>query len=455
MSEKIYDLGSYIENPPSIFDILALQNNSQYPNLQSFLKTFRNQVLPLLGNISDALENARDQLADTQKMEKNKQILVELQDLEREYLWAQFIELEAQNRAIKDLTQKLVNEISVNNKKQEEIDSTLSSTGPQFQQKNETVQIEFKKFRAFNAELQQLFKDQNQILRKITQNETQLNNPKVKKTLDEISTIEKELEVLHTKEQEIRQELPQKQRGLESQRLLHQQKEKEFRPLKVKYDGLIAEQVKLEQMLTTDKSRLEEKQKELFEISKKMEEFLRVNKIDPKNRPVVIRTKNIIEDKIRSVKARMRPDTPHPSDAKTRLINNKNLVNSFHTLTGLLETFQSDQIQGEIHALSKDILIMRQQITQKFSNLMNNIGRKGGVQVRSLITSNGVLNFIENGKEKSIASLLAFLLAYYGGKTMQIKINPHNLTPAQMEDLEGIINAFQSKSDSKITISEA
>ncbi len=455
MSERKYDLGSYIENPPSIFDILGAQTRSQYSNLQTFLKIFHDQILPLLGNISETLEKARIQMEDTQKIENNKQILVELQDLEKEYLWAQFIELEAQKRAITDLNQKLDDEISQNSMKKEEIDSSLSSTHPQFQQKNDTVQTEFKKFRTINAELQQLFKDQNQILRKINQIETQLNNPKTKKTPEEISTLEKELESLQANEKETRQKLPQKQKELESQRLLHQQKEKEFRPLKVKFDGIVAEQTKLEQFITVDKSRLEEKQKELSEISKKIQEFLKVNHIESKNRPSSIRTKNIVEDKIKSVKANIKPNSQvPPPDTKSFFQENNILLPSFDKLSGILETFQGTQIQNEIRSLSKEIVTLRNLFTPKFSNLMNGIGRKGGVQVRSLITSSGALRFIENGNENSLASILTFLLAIYGGKTAQIKIDSHNLSPARVEDLKGIIKTFQSKTDSKIKISE-
>ncbi len=454
MSEERYDLKYYIENPPSIFDIFRVHSKTQYTNLQRYLKILYDQILPLFVNISDSLDQARNQMEDSQKMEKNKQILVELQELEKEHLWAQLIELEAQKRAITDLTQKLIGEISANSEKEGEIDSSLSSTRSQFQQKNDTVQTEFKKFRTINTELQQLFKDQNQILRKINQIETQLNNPKVKKTPDEISTLEKELEILHSNEHETRQKFPQKQKELESQRLLQQLKEKEFHPLKVKFDGMIAAQTKLKQFITGDKARLEEKQIELSEISKKIQEFLIVNKIEPKNKPLTIRTKNFIEDKIKSVKANIRPDSQVPSNEKTLLTENNVLLPAFDKLSEILDTLQSDQIQNEIRALSKEIVSLRNQFTPKFSPLMNAIGRKGGVQVRSLVTGKGTLRFIENGKENSIASLLVFLLAVHGRKNSQIKIDSHRLSPAQIEDLEGIINNIQSKTDSEIKITE-
>ncbi len=454
MSGKGYDLGKYIENPPSIFDIIREQTGTQYPKLQAFLKVLQDKILPLLGNISKDLEKSQDRMEDAQRMEKDRQTLIELQNIENEYVWAKFIEIESQKRANIDLTQKLESEIIRNQTKLDEITKSFSPIRAQYEQKNETVQTEFRKFRAINAELQQLFKAQNQILRKTNQIETQLNDPKAKKTPDEISALEKEFDGLHVKEKEIRQGLPQKQKSLESQRILHQEKEKEFRPIKIKYDGMVAEQAKLEQMIKGDNTRLQEKQKEFEEISKKSSEFIKLNNLNLQDRPPTIRTKNILENKIKILRTNLHPDFGLPEIAQDSLTNNKSILSSFQELSVLLETFQISEIQPEISALSQKINTIRNQASSKFSNLMNGIDKKGGVQIRSLITSNGLLRFCESGKEDSISSVLTFLLSIYAGKSSQIKINSSNLTATQLKDLKGLVKLIQSKTDSDIKISE-
>ncbi len=454
MRGKNQDLGSFIKNPPSIFEIIGEEIGTQYPKLQAYLKKFHNEVLPQLKDLGEILERAQNRIEDTHKIEKNKQIQIEIEKLEKEYLWAQYIEFEAQQRAIMDLIQKLGSEISVNQSNLDKINMNLSALQGQYQQKNDSVQTEFKKFRTINADLQQLFKDQNQILRKINQIETQLNNPKAKNTPDENSNLEKELEELRIKEKETREKLPQKQKELESQRLLHQQKEKEFRPIKINFEGTVTEKAKMDQLNAGDHSRLEEKRKELDELSAKIQGFSKSNNINLQNRPPTIRTKNIIEDKIKSIKANLLPNTGSPSDAQSTLIDNNDLLPPFYTLSDILETIQTNEIKDEIRSFSKDIATLRNQFAPKFSQLMDGMNKKGGVQVQSLLTGNGTLRFCESGKNNSIVSLVSILLSISGAKTSQIRFNTRNLSSKQIEELKEIIKVVQSQTDLEIIIVE-
>jgi len=211
----------------------------------------------------------------------------------------------------------------------------------------------------------------------------------------------------------------------------------------------------MEQLIKGDNARLNEKQKEFDEISSKIREFSRSNKMNLQDRPRTIRTKNILVDKIKILKTNLQPNSGVPSNAKSFLTDPHTLLSSFQKLSTILETFQISEIQNEIHSFSKEIVIFRNQITPQFSNLMNGIGKKGGVQVRSLITNNGVLRFCEKGKENSIASVLTFLVTLYGGKSSQIEIDSNNLSSTQIEDLKGIIKLLQSVTDSDVKISEA
>jgi len=191
MSGKIHNIGNYIENPPSIFEIIGERTRTRSQKLEAFLKILHNEILPLLGSISETLEKARNRMEDTQKIEKHRQNVAEIQDLENEYLWAQIIEFEAHKRAITDLTQKLESEISTNQTKRDNICNNLSSVHAQYQQKMRLYKPNLKNSEFSMPNYNNYSKIRTKFYEKLVRSKLDLMIPKRRKPLMKLPTSRK------------------------------------------------------------------------------------------------------------------------------------------------------------------------------------------------------------------------------------------------------------------------
>src|SRR5271157_623122 len=454
MKKILIELAELIRSPPNLLQLYESHTNSSLQNLQVFLTNSHDLFLPQIAALNATLDEIQVVLNLLTESENRQQVGNELGELEVEYLWAQIVEMEAQQRAITDLISKLENDISGNQNKLTELGEEISPIQSQYLQKSANEEEEHDKFQQINADLQQLFEEQNQFARKINQLDTDLANPKSKKEPDEIAQLQNEIEELHLKEKELRLNLPEKQRELNAQTLVFNQKKKETRPIKAKLDQLMTESQSLDQIIRVDNERLEEKRGELETLSSQLSSFLQDNEEKLGNRPSTIRTKNLLEQKLNNLQKTKRvisgsEDLP---DANKLEQLEATLETQLQEFFSGAEDLQPEIVISEIDSLFLWAQTFRRQFSSHFAEAMNLLELKGGVQCLSLPNEKTVLNF-NTDPANVIGVALSFSLAT--NEQNKVLISTQNLTDYEIELLYQMIDKLKANpSYSQIGVAE-